>query len=119
MRKRAGRLELRIAASSCLPGDHAKSRQSGLRWHVLVSAGGHGRAECTGELADVPGAAVVTVMKRKLHTAAVLLVWSRCYQLRGGAAEEGIPDDKCLECHSDKDLTKDLPGGKTGLDVCR
>lgn len=28
-------------------------------------------------------------------------------------ADEAIPDDKCLECHSDKDLTKDLPGGKT------
>ncbi len=24
-----------------------------------------------------------------------------------------IPNDKCLECHDDKDLTKDLPGGKT------
>lgn len=23
-----------------------------------------------------------------------------------------IPNDKCLECHSDKDLTKDLPNGK-------
>jgi cytochrome b subunit of formate dehydrogenase len=29
------------------------------------------------------------------------------------AAEESISNDKCLECHSDKDLTKDLPGGKT------
>ena len=28
-------------------------------------------------------------------------------------AAEAIPDDKCLECHSQKDLTKDLPGGKT------
>ena len=26
--------------------------------------------------------------------------------------QEQIPNDKCLECHSDKDLTKDLPGGK-------
>ena len=24
-----------------------------------------------------------------------------------------MPNDKCLECHEDKDLTKDLPGGKT------
>ncbi len=29
-----------------------------------------------------------------------------------GAADEGITDDKCLECHADKDLTKDLPDGK-------
>jgi len=28
------------------------------------------------------------------------------------AVEEKIPNDKCLECHRDKDLTKDLPGGK-------
>ena len=28
-------------------------------------------------------------------------------------AAEMIPNDKCLECHDDKDLTKDLPGGKT------
>ena len=29
------------------------------------------------------------------------------------AVETRIPNDKCLECHEDKDLTKDLPGGKT------
>ena len=29
------------------------------------------------------------------------------------AADAGIPNDKCLECHGDKDLTKDLPDGKT------
>ncbi len=29
------------------------------------------------------------------------------------AAGEMIPNDKCMECHSDKDLTKELPGGKT------
>jgi cytochrome b subunit of formate dehydrogenase len=28
-------------------------------------------------------------------------------------AAEAIPNDKCLECHSDKDLTKDLADGKT------
>ena len=28
-------------------------------------------------------------------------------------AAELIPNDKCLECHGEKDLTKDLPGGKT------
>ncbi|MCX6876508.1 MAG: cytochrome c3 family protein [Verrucomicrobia bacterium] len=28
------------------------------------------------------------------------------------ATKEIIPNDKCLECHSDQDLTKDLPDGK-------
>ena len=28
------------------------------------------------------------------------------------AADQKIPNDKCLECHSDKDLTKDLADGK-------
>ena len=28
------------------------------------------------------------------------------------AKKDLIPNEKCLECHSDKDLTKDLPGGK-------
>jgi len=28
------------------------------------------------------------------------------------AATESIPNDKCLECHGEKDLTKDLPNGK-------
>jgi cytochrome b subunit of formate dehydrogenase len=30
-----------------------------------------------------------------------------------GAAEERVPNDKCLECHGEKDLTKELAGGKT------
>lgn len=29
------------------------------------------------------------------------------------AAKEPIPDEKCMECHGDKELTKDLPDGKT------
>ena len=28
------------------------------------------------------------------------------------AADDALANDKCLECHSDKDLTKDLPNGK-------
>lgn len=36
----------------------------------------------------------------------VLLPWA------ARAADERIPNDKCLECHGDKDLTKDLPDGK-------
>ena len=30
-----------------------------------------------------------------------------------GFAAAPIGNDKCLECHDDKDLTKDLAGGKT------
>ena len=52
-----------------------------------------------------------------------LLLLGICWLLAGPAAvsgagaeatapKEAIPNDKCLECHSDKDLTKDLPDGK-------
>jgi nitrate/TMAO reductase-like tetraheme cytochrome c subunit len=29
-----------------------------------------------------------------------------------GVAAGPVPNDKCMECHGDKDLTKELPGGK-------
>ena len=49
-------------------------------------------------------------MKRHLIPLLSALVASACPL---GAAAARIPNDKCLECHEDKDLTKDLPGGKT------
>ena len=47
-----------------------------------------------------------------------LLAWpvAACAAADAPAAKPAaamIPNDKCLECHDDKDLTKDLPGGKT------
>ena len=45
-----------------------------------------------------------------------LLAWSAAAHAADTAAapnkKELIPNDKCLECHGEKDLTKDLPGGK-------
>jgi len=40
-----------------------------------------------------------------------------CGWLLSSAAAEVIPDDKCLECHSDKDLKMDKDGGEVSLFV--
>ncbi len=49
-----------------------------------------------------------TRITKMAGTAACALAFS-CW---GATAAEPIPNDKCLECHSDKDLTKELPDGK-------
>jgi cytochrome b subunit of formate dehydrogenase len=77
-----------------------------------------------------PSINLVSRARREERSGQAMLRWARCgcslLMLRAlwagaaiavlpwvvRAADEKIPNDKCLECHSDKDLTKDLAGGK-------
>lgn len=65
-------------------------------------------------LATVAVGPVAGQFQTPMKPRVILLLWivGMLLPATGGAAREEIPNDKCLECHGEKDLTKDLPNGK-------